>query len=172
MTGAAFQFQFDDSLVMGALERFQEGLADSRPLLRIIGQYGVDSTKGRFETQEAPDGSPWAPLNSAYAAMKPSGYNILFLHGALLNSQHYFASIQEVAWGSGMIYAAVHQFGAVITPKNAKALTFRLGLGGVQLVRVKSVTIPARPYLGLSIEDRAEIPLLAGDYMLRLIAAP
>jgi phage gpG-like protein len=169
MTGAAFQVQFKDDLVIGALERFQAGVAESGPLLRIIGQYGVDSTKARFGTQEAPDGSAWAPLNTAYAAIKPSGYNILFLSGALLNSQHYVPGIQEVAWGSGMIYAGVHQFGAVIKPKSAKALAFKLGIGGVRTVRVKSVTIPARPYLGLSIEDRAEIQALAGDYMLRLM---
>jgi phage virion morphogenesis protein len=167
MTAAVFEAVLDDSLVLGALDRLAAAAADSGPLLRIIGDYGVDTTKRRFEAQAAPDGTPWAALNSAYAAMKPSGYNILFLSGALLNSQHWVAGIGEVKWGSGMIYAAAHQWGAVITPKTAKALVFKTGLGGAQTVRVQSVTLPARPYLGLSAEDRIEIPLLAQDYLIR-----
>lgn len=57
----------------------------------------------------------------------------------------------DLAWGSNKIYAAVHRFGAVIRPKTAEAVRFRLASG---LVRARSVTIPARPYLGLSAEDR------------------
>jgi phage gpG-like protein len=170
MTGAAFEVVLDDSLVLGALDRLEAAAADSGPLLQIIGEYGVKSTVERFVTsEEAPDGTPWAALSPAYAAFKPAGYNILFLSGALLNSQHAVVGIGEVQWGSGMIYAAVHQFGATIVPKNAKALAFKLGLGGVLTVRVKSVTIPARPYLGLSAEDRKEIPLLAQDYFGRIM---
>ena len=50
-------------------------------------------------------------------------------------------------WAGG---AAVHQFGGTIKPKSGKLLAFR---GHV----AKSVTIPARPYLGLSDADQNEL---------------
>jgi phage gpG-like protein len=179
MTGAAFTFNFDDGPVIAGLDRLQAALEENAGLLRIIGAYGRDSTVRRMESQTAPDGTPWTPLNPAYAAIKPAGYDILYLHGDLRNSQTFRAGVGEVSWGSPMVYAAAQQFGAVIVPKNAKALSFVLGdtfgagagkLYGLTqgvLVQVKSVTIPARPYLGLSAEDREEITLLAEEYLMR-----
>jgi phage gpG-like protein len=169
MTGVSFEVTFDDSLVMNAFARVEADLARPAGLLWRLGAYGVDSTVRRFGEQAAPDGSPWAPLMPAYASLKPSGYDILYLTGALRTSQHFVVGAGEVQWGSGMIYAAVHQFGATIVPKSAKALHFQLGLGGVREVFAKSVTIPARPYLGLSAADRVEIPRIAGDYIRTLL---
>lgn len=179
MAGVTFEVTFDDSQILGALDRIEEALAPGSGLLRIIGAYGRDSTVRRMEAQTAPDGSPWAGLSEAYAAIKLGGYDILYLHGDLRNSQTFQEGASEVSWGSPMIYAAVHQFGATIVPKNARALSFVLGdtfqaghsgaMGKTQafLVQVQSVTIPARPYLGLSAEDREEIPLLAEEFLLR-----
>lgn len=49
-------------------------------------------------------------------------------------------------WGSKDVrYALIHELGGVIVPKNAAALAIPQEGGGV--VFVKSVTIPARPYL-------------------------
>ena len=56
----------------------------------------------------------------------------------------------DVVIGSNKIYAAVHQFGATITPKSGQYLTFWMG---GRLVKARSVTIPARPYLGISDDD-------------------
>jgi phage gpG-like protein len=50
-----------------------------------------------------------------------------------------------------MEYAAVHQFGAEIKPKSARAL-FVPGYGMLQ-----KVNIPARPYLGVSADDAKAI---------------
>ena len=46
--------------------------------------------------------------------------------------------------GTHVIYAAIHEFGGTITAKNKPFLVFKVD---DQWVRVKSVTIPARPYL-------------------------
>jgi phage virion morphogenesis protein len=166
VTGAAFEISFNDGELQGALARLAEGAADTSPLMRVIGDYGVDSTRRRMIDQHAPDGTAWAALNPAYAELKGSGYDILYASGALRGSMTYLAATSEVSWGSGMIYAAVHQFGATILPKNAPALSFVLG-GTLSpyLVSVKSVTIPARPYLGISAEDEAEIQLLGREYL-------
>lgn len=169
MTGAAFEVTFNDAAILGALDRLQLGLGEDGALLRAIGEYGVASTQRRFQTETAPDGSPWTALNPAYASLKGSGFNILTRSGLLQRSMNYRPGISEVRWGSPMIYAAVHQFGDTIVPKNAKALYFKLGLGGRD-VMARSVTIPARPYLGINAEDAEEIIALTGDFMARLIA--
>lgn len=56
---------------------------------------------------------------------------------------------------SGLVYAPVHEFGATIRPRRARALRFFVG---GQLVFARKVTIPARPYVAPTFEvdsDRA-----------------
>ena len=165
MAGVTLTATFDDGAVLESLDRLAAAFSDTRPLLRTIGAYGLDSTRLRFQSESAPDGSAWAALSPAYAALKGGGRNILYASGALMNSLTFEAGANEVSWGSNRIYAAVHQFGATILPKNAQALRFPLGLAGVRYAYAKSVTIPARPYLGLSMADREEIERLGGAYL-------
>jgi phage virion morphogenesis protein len=170
MAGIGMEVTFNDGPVLDALDRLEAGMNDTTPLMRQIGGYGVRSTQERFMTETAPDGSRWKDLNPAYAEFKGAGPNILTGGGYLKDTMHFDASAREVSWGSPMIYSRVHQFGATITAKG-KPLTFLLGLSGssgltpVFLVRVRSVTIPARPYLGINGENRQEIEFLAGDYL-------
>jgi len=49
-----------------------------------------------------------------------------------------------VVVGTHVVYAAIHEFGGTIRAKNAPFLVFKMGN---QWVRVKSVNIPARPYM-------------------------
>ena len=51
--------------------------------------------------------------------------------------------------GTNVAYAAIHEFGGIIRPVNAKALTFKIK---DQWISTKKVTIPARPYLGTALE--------------------
>ena len=55
--------------------------------------------------------------------------------------------------GSNVIYARIHEFGGVIKAKNAPYLMFK---GEDGWVRVKEVTIPARPYLKPAFEEKGE----------------
>ena len=64
------------------------------------------------------------------------------------------ATADAAMWGSGWIGARVHQFGAVITPKNASVLAFNVG--GKSLFSMY-VVIPPRPYLGVSEDNRQEL---------------
>ncbi|MDR1648466.1 MAG: phage virion morphogenesis protein [Zoogloeaceae bacterium] len=57
--------------------------------------------------------------------------------------------------GTNRRYAEVHQFGATIRPKTKKALAVPIGDGTMRLV--KKVTIPARPFLGLSGKDKTTV---------------
>lgn len=170
---ASFEFTLDDAPVLEGLDRLLAGLADPQLLLEQIASYGIASTRERFMTETAPDGSRWAPLNPAYAEMKGGGIEILTRSGALRSSLNLRLGLTEVSWGSPMLYSRIHQLGGVIKPKNAAALAFSLGggrgLSPVHLVRVQSVTIPARPYLGISPADGEEITAIAGRYLRSLL---
>lgn len=106
----------------------------------------------------APDGSAWAPNAEG---RKP----ILHRSGALARSIDYAVSGSQAIVGSGLIYAAIHQFGGTIVPKSASALVFRIGN---RLIRTKKVTMPARPFIGLSGDDRSELIAAAVAYIRRL----
>ncbi len=154
---------FDDKAVLAAFDRLAAAGENARPLMAAIGSALADSTRLRFTSNVGPDGSPWPGLNLAYAAFRRPG-PMLVQSSALRSSVTFEAGNREVLVGSNKIYAGVHQFGATITPKAAKALVFKMGAGG-GIVRVKSVTIPARPYLGVSAEDEAEIRFQADRYL-------
>ena len=160
---ATIEIIFDDKAVLAGFDRLAAAGRDARPLMAQIGSAMVDSSRMRFTTNIAPDGVRWPGLSPAYDAFRRPG-PMLVQSSALRGSLTFRAASGEVQWGSPMIYAGVHQFGATITPKNAKALVFRMGAGG-GIVRVKSVTIPARPYLGVSAGDELEIRFQADRYL-------
>lgn len=147
--------EFDDAAVQAGLARMSALVANPAPLLRIIGMRLVSSTQRRFDTSTAPDGSEWAALNPAYAQVRRPG-PILVQSGSLRDSVHAEAVGSVLRVGSSMIYAAVHQFGAVIRPRQARALAFRMGANN-GLFLLGKVRIPARPYLGISAEDEMVI---------------
>jgi len=60
--------EIDDHEVLAALARMQERVGNMRPLLAEIGEDMTASTKKRFDTTTAPDGSPWL-LNSVLSTL-------------------------------------------------------------------------------------------------------
>jgi phage virion morphogenesis protein len=135
-----------------------------RKLMNNIGAVLEASTKKRFRTNIAPDGTSWKP--SIRARLK--GGRTLFQHGHLRDSITHDAEDQRVEIGSNLIYAAIHQLGGVIRAKAGGVLTFNIP--GIGWRRVASVAIPARPYLGVSEDDRLEI-LDQGDRFVRQMLA-
>ncbi len=73
-----------------------------------------------------------------------------------------------LAIGTNRAHARVHQFGATIEAKNGQALVFALG---DRIVQVASVTVPARPFLGLSNADREEAIAILEDFLSGLWSA-
>lgn len=84
--------------------------------------------------------------------------------GTLMNQIHYHVTSDLLLVGSNLEYAATHQFGATIKPKNKKMLSWKIG--GVS-VFAKKVVIPARPFLGISIADEAELQNIVANHLLR-----
>ena len=156
--------RFDGTAAIEHLSGLVDAINDPSPLLAELGEYGLRSTRARFKTQTAPDGTAWAGLETWYKREKSRNKNrILTLDGYLRSRMTWqFAGDRTVEIGSNLPYAAVHQFGATIKPRAAKVLMFR---GHV----AKSVTIPARPYLGLSDEDRSEIVGRTLEWLQRIM---
>jgi len=151
-----------DKEIREALTRLAEkdgGLV--RVALKNIGQALLKSTRARFDSETAPDGSHWKPLNPEYKQGK-RGLKILQgagVAGGLLGSINARVTGNRLEIGTNKVYAAIHQFGGVIVPKRYPALVFRIG---GKLAFARKVTIPARPFLGVSAGDRKMALEVAG----------
>ncbi len=162
MTGAMINLTVDNKAITQALKALAEkdgGLM--RASLKNIGEVVVRQTQARFIAQKAPDGQPWTKLNPDYATGK-RGPGILRESGQLMGSIVWQLSGDDtLKVGTNKIYGAIHQLGGKIVPRTANALVFRLG---GKLIFAKSVTIPARPYLGLSASDVEAILDVIADH--------
>jgi phage virion morphogenesis protein len=162
----AIRVRLDDREVKAALRELARLGRDPSPPLKALGPLLVASTRDRITREVTPEGAPFRPLNPAYAAGK-RGPGILrerAARGGLFGSLTSEQSGRRLRVGTNKIYAAVHQFGAEIRAKRAPKLVFRLG---GRLVFAGRVTIPARPFLGISEEDREEILHVFGLFIRR-----
>jgi phage virion morphogenesis protein len=132
MAGA--RIEIDDRQVLAALRRLEDFARNPDLALRDIGEALLGTHRARFEDQEAPDGTPWAALDPKYQARKRrNAERILVLEGWLRDQLSYQVDGQRLELGTARIYGATHQFGR------------------------EEAGIPARPFLGLSEADQAEI---------------
>tara|TARA_R110002020_G_scaffold10801_22_gene41107 strand:+ start:28456 stop:28977 length:522 start_codon:yes stop_codon:yes gene_type:complete len=158
MAGVGLAVEIKADAALAALGKAEAKTEQPRDLYDAIGLALLASTDYRFETEQSPDKTPW-----------PKSMRVLLEGGkTLTDSGHFRSSMAHeatdtgVAVGTNAIQGAIHQFGGVIRAKNAKALAFSIG---GEKVFVQSVTMPARPYLGLSDDDEADIIALAGDWL-------
>ncbi|MDE0392819.1 MAG: phage virion morphogenesis protein [Rhodospirillales bacterium] len=136
MAGQGSSVVVDTAPLDGALARLAAVLSHPDGIMDAIGRYLVGSAHRRFERERAPDGTPW--LKSARAIAE--GGRTLTNTGQLRNSIAHTVTDggRAVEVGSGVVYAAIHQFG---------------GHAG----RGRRARIPARPYLGVDEHDRDAI---------------
>jgi len=167
--GASFSFDLKEvDAVRKMLANASLNAADRGRLLHDIGLELEESAKERFQIQKSPEGDSWKALAQKtrdyyfnLGEKKAGSRSILVGEGTLRDSVT--SEVQGGAWsvlvGAAMEYAAVHQFGAEITPKSAKAL-FVPGYG-----MLKKVNIPARPYLGVSSDDAKAIEAAVASFL-------
>lgn len=163
MSGAEITVTIDDSEVRRAFAQLLDVMDDTTPVMSAIGTGLVGSTHQRFITQTDPDGAAWAALDPEYAQGKRNT-RILTESGRLRDSINSEAGRDEVRVGTNVIYAAIHQFGGVIKPVSASHLFFRIG---GRLIVADQVTLPARPFLGISDEDEAQIAEIVFGFVER-----
>ena len=134
MAGVAVEADFD--VAARALSRLSE---DNIALVSYeIGALIEDQTKLRIADEKtAPDGTRWAPWSARYAATRNTGnairHSLLVGEGDLRDSIQNFTPGTAAVVGTPLIYGATHQFGSA------------------------NGAIPARPYLGLSDDNRLAI---------------
>jgi len=170
MTGARISIQIDDQEIQAGLHRLAGLTKNFTPLMRAIGTGLAEVTRKRFDQARDPAGLPWAPLNPAYAATK-RGPGILResgMRGGLQGSITFQTSGMTVEVGTNKVYGAIHQFGGTIKPKKGKFLVFRMG---GRPVFARSVTIPARPFLGFGAADRDMVLDVVDSQLQRLLGS-
>lgn len=149
-----FTVEIKDEVVTAALMRASVAMDNMEPLFLDIGNILLDSTRERFKTGTAPDGSKWAPKSQTTLdnyARKSKNFDArpLFGPNGELNRQIFSSSGADyIEIGSNRDYAAMMQFGGT------KAQFPHLW-----------GDIPARPFLGISEEDRVNIAGQIADYM-------
>lgn len=156
--GITIRIEHDDARIRAGLLKLLAFGRDQRAAMRDIATLGESSTRERFHTETDPDGSRWVPLksniydsinkkhlrkdgrlrNTAAAFRHVTNRKILTLDGHLGDSISNRSDRDYAEWGVNRIYAAIHQFG---------------GKAG----RGLRAQIPARPYLGISAGDEADI---------------
>ena len=134
-------------------------LANTEALMESIGEALVSGTIKRFAAGKSPDGKDWQPSGRALA----EGGQTLVDTGALRNSIDYATSPGKVVVGTNKEYARIHQFGGTIKPKKGKFLKFK-GQNGKD-VFVEEVTLPPRPFIGVSREDLEEVKGTISDFI-------
>ena len=139
-----------DARVLAEIDRVFARLGSDgvQDIALSVGALVERQTKDRITTEKtAPDGTPWAPWSGAYAKTRNTGQSRA--NSLLIDSMNLLGSIQDyttgdtVKVGSRTPYSAIHQFG---------------GRG-----------IPARPWLGLSTDNRREIEELVIDRVEALL---
>ena len=142
----------NDSQVLATLNELLSRGQNLRPAFAEIGEDLVESTKRRFATATGPGGSTWAANSPVTIAQYP-GTTKKPLTGqsrALQTTIAYqLQGSMGVSIGSPSVYAAMQQFGGT------KAQFPHLW-----------GDIPARPFLGISTTDRANILDILGSYLV------
>jgi phage gpG-like protein len=176
--------QVDDKQVLDMLAELSRRMANLQPAMKEIGEDIVASTKRRFASSTGPDGTPWAPnsattlinLGNSLVGRRNKNGDLTYSYSkkdGTLNSKgmdrmvnkkpligetktlgstinYQLNGTSAVHIGSPKVYAAMHQFGGT------KAQFPHLW-----------GDIPARPFLGLSAPDKANILDILGTYLVR-----
>lgn len=178
MTGSAVRLEVSDAEVRQMLaSQATLGTADLMPRL---GEYFQEATQRRFATQTAPDGTPWVALSPKYARRKKYAKDrVLTLRGYLRRSIAYHVDGPDSAEvGTGMAYAAIHQFGGTIQQAAQSRQTRYRSVAGRVLFAKSShkkattrwvdrpayqTSIPARPFMGIG-DDEAAVQRIVQEW--------
>ncbi len=124
-------------------------------LMETLAALGESQTRRRITDEKtAPSGEAWPPNAAGTSTLFDTGRN-------LLNSVGSTADATSAEWGATWEHANVHQDGMVIEPKAAASLAFSIG---GQMVFAKKVTVPARPFVGLSPDNETEMVEVITDF--------
>lgn len=150
--------EIKDDQISAALDRLSAHLSDLTPFYQEAGEILTESTKQRFVSGVAPDGSGWAPNSPVTISRKGRKPPLWGESGNLRTKINHEAGPEGLIWGTGAAtrdYAATQQFGAA---KGAFGVTKFNG-------PIPWGNIPARPFLGISQEDRSNLLDCLREYL-------
>lgn len=122
---------------------------DLTPLMRGVGAIVENSTRDRFRTKTAPDGSTWADLKPSTLKTKKGRGSKMVEYGDLMRSITHYANSTSAVVGTDRPYAKYHQTGT----KNSDG----------------SERMEARPIFGISDQDRTDVLDLMNDFIAGVI---
>ncbi|MGB0732123.1 MAG: phage virion morphogenesis protein [Pontibacterium sp.] len=161
---------YDDAQLQDALSRVLKLVENPKPAMAEIAEYLHGRSRENFDKEQAPDGTPWKPLQDSTKKAKLGRVPInKILHGQTLHLRDTifpFFSNSEAGVSTGLgteEYAAAQQLGTQgITIKSHTRLIKQafgnpLPFPVYANIGAHKGNIPARPFLGLSNDDEAEI---------------
>jgi phage virion morphogenesis protein len=156
MNDSDFTIEFDDAEFRAFISRKLSQMENLQPFYVNVGEHMLNTASDRFETETAPDGTPWAALKPSTIQQRVrDGHNplgILRASGGLRGTLSKRATGEYAQVGfnqqteSGEPLAAIHHFGA-------------------DAGRNQSAKIPARPVLGMSPQDEIAISEMAEEFL-------
>lgn len=151
----------DTRKLLGKIRSLAE--IDKRSVNAALGEAMRESTLERFKQSRAPDGRRWKTSIRAAA----EGGKTLIQSSQLRNSINMRSDDTGFAVGTNAKHAATHQFGEpgrTIRARRAKVLRFQVGGRWISKKKVR-VSIPARPFLGLSDDDMQELKAMVEEFI-------
>ncbi|MDP2786618.1 MAG: phage virion morphogenesis protein [Pseudomonadota bacterium] len=182
------EIKIEDGLAIAALNRLAARASNLSPALHDVGEHLLVTTKRRFETGTAPDGSRWAPnsqatllahLGSRSGVWDHQGKRVGTRKGYLRQNGRLGAKGVTTIMGKKPLIGESRALGTTI---NYRVSADSLEIGSAmeyaamqQFGGSKSKfphlwgDIPARPFLGLSDEDTAAVVSIVSNYLRSLI---
>ena len=182
------RLDIDDGNVRQVLRQLREAVDDMTPAMKAVAGQLETSAKNRFLTKKAPDGSTWARLATATQRRRLKKgrrrNDKLVFSGALRDSIHSDFDSRSAVVGTDAPYGRTHQEGAERGEFGSFSIV-RAGIAGRrqrllgQAVKAGLTSrrragipipwgdIPARPFLGLSADDREDIVDIIRSHLTR-----
>ena len=142
----------DTRAMLRRIRSFSE--IDKQGINATLAEGARESTLERFKQSKGPDGRRW---KTSIRAAQEGGKTLI----------HAKSDASGFAVGTNVKYAATHQFGEpgrTIRARKKKALRFQVGGKWVTKKQVR-ITIPARPFLGLSEDDMQEMKATVEEFI-------
>jgi phage virion morphogenesis protein len=153
--------EINDGGLLAAMARLEAGVTDMTPGMLRVADVLRDGAEDRGQRGVDPDGNAWAPRSPVTLARYLAGNGngsfggVLYKTGEMLTTLGTDYGPDFASVGSNAIQSAVMQFGAA---QGAFGRTSRNG-------PIPWGNIPARPFLGLSDDDRQGIILTIDEYL-------
>lgn len=163
-----FQLEVDDGRLLGILSNLILNQNQKSTLFNQIGINLVENARLRFSDGVAPSGNSWVPSIRA----KREGGQTLLNTGRLRNSIVHNVLSDGVEYGTGIqnngtYYGKALHYGVTIVPVRAQWLSYKIG---GRFVKSKKSVIPARPFVGISDDDKLSVVDIINLFLQKQVA--